>query len=171
MNKRVLFCVETTRTADTDYSYIKDTINYYYITSSKITMRPIYMESKSRYKSRAVQEEIKKQSGGADTSIIYCIDTDNYDLSPEDGEQLEKIRQYCDSRGYEFIFFCKDVEDVFCGKRMQATQKIRAVKQFRSANAIKSINVSNLEKEQYQHHCSNIMKVLDQHWTRKRQPK
>ena len=30
MNKRLLFCVETTRQADTDYAYIKETIRHYY---------------------------------------------------------------------------------------------------------------------------------------------
>ncbi len=98
MNKRILFCVETTKQADTDYAYIKDTIDYYFVQSSKITIRPVYMESKSRYKSKAVQEDIKRQSGLADTSVIYCIDTDDYDISPEDRTLLEQIRQYCEKR-------------------------------------------------------------------------
>lgn len=98
MNKRILFCVETTKQADTDYAYIKDTIDYYFVQSSKITIRPVYMESKSRYKSKAVQEDIKRQSGLADTCVIYCIDTDDYDISPEDRTLLEQIRQYCEKR-------------------------------------------------------------------------
>ena len=167
MNKRILFCVETTKQADTDYAYIKDTIDYYFVQSSKITIRPVYMESKSRYKSKAVQEDIKRQSGLADTSVIYCIDTDDYDISPEDRTLLEQIRQYCKKKGYEFIFFCKDVEDVYCGKRIPDTQKIKAIKQFRSTHAIAKTNPKLLEKEQYQPHCSNILNVLNKFWAMK----
>ena len=70
--------METTRRADTDYGYIQDTIRHYYEESTKIVTRPVYMESKSRYNSRSVQEDIKKQSGMADTVVIYCIDTDEF---------------------------------------------------------------------------------------------
>ncbi|MBR0514270.1 MAG: hypothetical protein IJK06_08485 [Clostridia bacterium] len=60
MNKRILFCVETTKQADTDYAYIKDTIDYYFVQSSKITIgeyenhgiRQQKTEKQHRYKQR-----------------------------------------------------------------------------------------------------------------------
>ena len=55
--------METTRRADTDYGYIQDTIRHYYEESSKIVTRPVYMESKSRYNSRSVQEDINSSGG------------------------------------------------------------------------------------------------------------
>ena len=60
MIKRLLFCVETTKSANTDYAYILETIRYFYVESRKIVLRPIYMESKTRYNSKAVRENIRK---------------------------------------------------------------------------------------------------------------
>lgn len=166
-NKRILFCVETTKHADTDYGYIRDTIHHYYEESSKIVTRPIYMESKSRYNSRSVQEEIKTHSGMADTVVIYCIDTDEYDVSDKDRELLKQIRNYCGMNGYEYIFFCKNVEDVFCGHKIPKTQKVQAIRKFRTSESIRKIDVNNLQRDNYQVHCSNILNVLDKYWKRK----
>lgn len=168
-NKRILFCVETTRRADTDYGYIRDTLQHFYEESSKITIRAVYMESKSRYKSRAVQDDIERQSGTADTVVIYCIDTDEYDVSDSDRQLLEQIRNYCAHKGYEFIFFCKDVEDVFCGHRVPKTQKIQAIRKFRTSKSIADMDMNNLQRDQYQVHCSNILNVLDRYWKRKKE--
>ncbi len=167
MNKRILFCVETTRKANTEYPYILETIRHFYVESSKITIRPVYMGSKSRYRSRSVQEDIKKQSGLADTSVVYCVDTDDFDVSSEDRMQLEQIREYCSANGYDFVFFCRDVEDVFCGKRMSDTEKTQAIAKFRSSGGIARIRTDFLGKNRYQIHCSNILTVLDKYWIRK----
>lgn len=167
MNKRLLFCVETTRQADTDYAYIKETIRHYYEESRKIVYRPIYMESKTRYNSRKVREEIRGQSGTADTKVIYCIDTDDADVSPETKALLDRIREYCDTNHYDLIFFCKDVEDVYCGNCVSASQKISAIKQFRSSHAIERMKTENLEKRHSKRHCSNILTILDKYLSRK----
>ena len=168
MNKRILFCVETTRRADTDYQYIRETIRHFYVESSKIAIRPVYMESKTRYNSKSVQEEIRKQSlYSKDTSVIYCVDTDNYHLSIEDRKILDAIREYCQSRGYDFVFFCRDVEDVYCGNSVPDTEKLPAIKKFKSSHTIRNIKTDFLEKETYQIHCSNILTVLDQYLVRK----
>lgn len=168
MIKRILCCVETTRQADTDYQYIRETIRHFYVESSKIVIRPIYMESKSRYNSRAVQEQIRKQKmNSKDTSIIYFVDTDDWDLSADDEKLLEQIREYCKKNGYEFVFFCKDVEDVYLGGRISNTEKISAIKRFKSTHAIEGMTEKTLDSKRYQVHCSNIMSVLDKYWIRK----
>ncbi len=168
MIKRLLFCVETTRQANTDYPYINDTIEYYYEDSMKIVRRPVYMESKTRYKSRGVQEEIRRISGSAETNVIYCIDTDDCDLSQETKEQLEQIRKYCDSKGYDFIFFCRDVEDVYMGQSVPDTEKLKAIRKFRSSHRIEDIRTDCLDRKNYQRHCSNILNVLDKYYKRKK---
>lgn len=169
MIKKILFCVETTKPADTDYQYIRETIRRFYEDNRKTVIRAVYMQSKSRYNSRAVQEDIKRESKGFnDTHVIYCLDTDNYDISPEDNELLTRIRKYCESCGYDFIFFCKDVEDVYCGERIPDTKKIPAIRQFKSTNAIENVKESSLQKDQYQVHCSNILNILDQYFVRKK---
>ena len=70
MSRRLLFCVEATPQANTDYAYIKETIEHYYALDRRIVLRPIYMKSKTRYNSKAVQEDIRRQSGPENTSVI-----------------------------------------------------------------------------------------------------
>lgn len=166
-NKRLLFCVETTKGADTDYTYITETIRDYYAESSRIVRRPVYMESKTRYKSRAVLADIQRLSGSADTSVIYCIDTDNYDTSAETRRLLDEIQGHCSEKGNELIFFCRDVEDVFCGQIVPDTQKTQCAARFRSTNAIRNIRTGQLERMDFQRHCSNILNVLDKFYKRK----
>lgn len=163
MNKRLLFCVETTQQANTDYPYILETIRHYYQLSSRITIRPVHMGSKTRYNSRAVQEDIKRQSGSAETTVIYCIDTDNCDTSRDTDKQLDQIKTYCNTHGYEFIFFCRDIEDVYCKEQIPDTKKINAIKRFRSTRAIETLQPDHLRRSTFQRHCSNIMNVLDKY--------
>ena len=168
MSKRILCCVETTKQGDTDSQYIRETIRYYYVESSKIVIRMIHMESKSKYNSRSVKEQIKRYSTNEkDTHVIYFIDTDDYDVSIEDTKKLEKIKQYCDDNHYDLVFFCKDIEDVYWGHRVPDTEKISAVKKFKSSNAIQKVNVQNLTQKKYQAHGSNILNVLDRFMQRK----
>lgn len=168
MSKRLLFCVETTPRANTDYAYIKETVEYYYALDRRIVLRPIYMKSKTRYNSKAVQEDIRRQSGSENTSVIYCIDTDDYDTSPDAKEILDQITKYCRQNGYDFVFFCKDVEDVYLGKRIPNTQKGAAIRYFRTSHAIEQMKTKRLETAHYQHHSSNILNVLDRYLTRKK---
>ena len=148
MSKRLLFCVETTKKANTDYAYIKETVNRFYVLSEKDVLRSIPMNSRTRYNSKSVQMEIQRKSGLNDTHVIYCIDTDRYDTSPEDKALLEQIKQYC-------------------GNSVPDTRKPAAVKHFRTSRAIEHIKASQLEKAEYQRHCSNILKVLDLYLERK----
>lgn len=169
MSKQFLFCVETTKQANTDYQYIRETILFHYIDSRKNVIRPIYMESKSRYNSKSVLKEIDRKTKAfpGETHVIYFIDTDDCDISPEAQKNLTQIRSFCNSNGYDFVSFCKDVEDVFCGKRVPATEKVRTVEQFKRNQRIRTVDPIRLQCENYQAHCSNIMNILDKYWIRK----
>lgn len=169
MNNRILFCVETTQQANTDYPYIRDTIDYYYEVPRKTVIRPIYLGSKTRYNSRSVRENIKKQSGtSGNTHVIYCIDTDSRSISEDNNHLTERIREYCNKQGYDFIFFCRDVEDVYHGRQLPDTEKVQAVRRFRSRRLIETIKSENLKSKEYRYHCSNILNVLDQYLPRKK---
>lgn len=168
MNKLVLFCVESTPQADTDTLYIQETLEHFYVRSSKITIRFVHMKSKTRYNSKTVREEIKRRSMYfEDITVIYCVDTDDYDISSDSNELLNKIREHCESNNYEFIFFCKDIEDVYWGQKVQKTKKISEASRFRSSKSIEKVNEKLLQRGQYQAHCSNILNVLDRYFTRK----
>ena len=168
MNKQILFCVETTKQANTDYQYIRETILHFYTENKKNIYRPIYMESKSRYNSNTVLKEIRRKQKvfKGETHVIYFIDTDDYDISPEANQELDQIRSFCAKNSYDFVFFCKDVEDVYYGRRIPATSKVQTVEQFKRRHSIRTINAIQLQSEKYKHHYSNIMTILDKYWTR-----
>ena len=171
MNKLILFCVETTPQANTDYLYIKGTIKRFYEENNKIVMRPVFLKSKTRYKDRAVVNKIEGQMRNfpnEDVTVIYCIDVDDYDTSADTKKLLDEIKSYCISNRYEFVFFCRDVEDVYWGKRVNKSEKIRMAASFNEKHQINSIKESQLRRIRYIKNSSNILSILDKYLTKKR---
>ena len=170
MNKLLLFCVETTKQANTDYPYIQATIKQFYGENRKIVRRPVFMRSKTRYNNHAVTNEIeryKKSFPNGNVSVIYCIDVDDYDISPATQKLLEDIKQYCRSNHYDFVFFCRDVEDVFWGRTVHKNEKTRMAAAFNEKQQIKSVKEDRLRKTRYAKSNSNILNILDQYMERK----
>ena len=60
---------------------------------------------------------------GRQTKVIYCFDCDDYNTKQEDAFFLEKVRQYCAEQKYDFVWFCKDIERVYTGKKVNAVDK------------------------------------------------
>lgn len=44
------------------------------------------------------------------SKVIYCFDCDNFDTNAEDENFLKNAKQYCEENGYEFVWFCRDIE-------------------------------------------------------------
>ena len=171
MSLQVLCCVETEATADFDYQYIKETISRFYVDDRKTIIRPIYLGSKTRYKAKSVISEIhkrtKKHSG--ETAVVYFIDYDDCDNNAETLKLFEKIKKFCIDNGFRFVFFCKDIEDVYIGHPVDTTQKRSAVAKFKSGNMINTINEKALRREDYKRHKSNILNVLDEYFIRRKE--
>ncbi len=170
MGKQILFCVETTRNAKTDSVYIDETIKRFYKITNGIRKRYIYLGGKNNYNKTSIRKDIEKQTkqykpnGG--TTVIYCIDTDKHDSDPEQKRELEKIILFCQDMGYEFVWFCRDVEDVYWGEQIPKDEKTRKAAQFRSGNRINDIPEASLCRKEYVRHYSNILEVLDKHLNR-----
>ncbi len=58
MNRQILFCVESKKKARTDYQYIAETIRRFYKDDRKISYKPIFLDSKTRYKDNGKLKEI-----------------------------------------------------------------------------------------------------------------
>ena len=54
-------------------------------------------------------------------SIVF--DCDKQDSKEDDRKFLEKAKKYCKEHEYEFVWFCKDVEDVYLGKQVDRSEK------------------------------------------------
>lgn len=169
MSRQVLLCVETNKTARTDYKYIDATIKRFYVNDRKIVYRPIFLETKTKYnakdKVKEINDAIKKYPG--ETSVIYFIDVDDYDVSSETQKLYNNINGYCESNGYELVFFKKDVEDVYLGQSVTKDEKVKRAEEFTRKKLIESVDEANLRSEIHRQHTSNILNVLDLFWTKK----
>lgn len=169
MSRQVLLCVESNKTAGTDYQYIVATIKRFYIDDKKIRYRGIFLGSKNKYnakdKLKEIQDNIKNFKG--ETTVIYFVDVDDYDINREDKNDYDNIKKFCEKNGYELVFFDKDVEDVYIGHTVSDSEKVRAVANFNRKKLINNVDEKMLKVDFHRKHGSNILKVLDKYWKRK----
>lgn len=168
MSKQILLCVEANKQSRTDYQYIEAAIRRFYVNDRKIVYRPVFMGSKTKYNAKDVVRDIEKRIKAytGETHVIYFIDTDDYNTSPETRRLYEDITAYCRTKGFEFVFFCRDVEDVFIGHQINDSEKIRQVAAFNRKNDIKNVDEAKLRVNEHRQHCSNILNILDKYWKR-----
>ena len=170
MGRQIIFCVEANRQSQSDYLYISETLKRFYKSDVHISYKPVYMGSKSNYSSRKVVNEVRSLSLGyrGETRVIYFIDTDRIDIDPEQKQLFEKIEQYCQNNGYELVFFCRDVEDVFHGRQVEKSQKVALAADFRRKKLIGKVDEKSLLCSVISvFHRSNILLILDQYFERK----
>ena len=74
---------------------------------------------------------------------------------------MEKAKKYCDDHEAEFVWFCKDVEQVYIGKRVDDSQKKKEAASFKARKLIGKVDPKRLLENDYHICSSNIMSVLD----------
>ena len=159
MSLQLIFVVETNKTCKSDWIYIKDTIDYFFeYDRTAIKLTPVYMDGKGKYKNK--EKEISK--------VIYCFDCDDYNTKQEDAFFLEKVRQYCAEQKYDFVWFCKDIERVYTGKKVNAVDKKKKSEEFKKKKQISEVKVDKLSAAEYQENTSNILRILEQYLDMKR---
>lgn len=167
MGKQLLFCVETNQQTRTDQIYISETIKHYYRHRNDIKIHYIYLNGKGNYNKpgivKSIAGYIRQYTPNGPTIVLYCIDTDRYDMDPQQQKELVEIVEYCKAKEYELIWFCRDIEDVYWGEQISNENKKKKAAQFRSGNHIRDITESTLRKHIYARHYSNILDVLDKH--------
>lgn len=169
MNRQILFCVESKKKARTDYQYIAETIRRFYKDDRKISYKPIFLDSKTRYKDNGKLKEINRYRKGFPgvTKVIYFIDYDDSDISSQTLKLFNEIRNFCINNDYEFVFFVKDVEDVYLGKQIHDDEKVDWAAKFKRKQLVYEVEENNLTSSSIKQHCSNILIILDKYWTRK----
>lgn len=170
MSVQIILCMETKKSAATDYVYIRGTLDRFYDINNKVKITPIYMNSKSRYNSNQVEKQIKsftKDFSAGKTHVIYCIDTDWYEVSVDRENELKRVENYCEDNGYDLIWFCHDVEEVYLGRSISDNQKVKAAANFRNQKKIQEVSEKQLSSQSIKKRTSNIMAVLDNYLRRK----
>lgn len=167
---QIIFCVETNKKADTDGIYISEIIRHLYQLNNQIKLSKVYMNTKSKYRSKDVLREITTKTKAftiGETKVIYCIDTDAYEKDINHKTELNEITRFCGQNGYDLIWFCHNVEDVFLGKLIPDSQKVQEAAAFRRKQRIKEICPAQLSTDIKRVHTSNILLVLDKYLSRK----
>lgn len=171
MGLQLIFVVETNRKCKSDWIYIKDTIDYLYeYDKAHVKLTPIYMDGKGNYKKKekAIAECIAQYGHENKSEVIYCFDCDDYDIKGEDLEFLGNAQNYCKSKGYHFVWFCKDIERVYIGKKVDDRKKQSEAVAFKEKKLITQVDIKGLSGTHYKADTSNIMNVLNQYLDRKK---
>lgn len=108
MARQLIFCLETNKRANTDYIYMKEAIDFLYQESRQVKISPIYMGTKTKYRSKDVLREInqkKKMFIHGETKVIYFIDTDAFEKNTEHANALRDIRQFCEENDYGLVWY------------------------------------------------------------------
>ena len=167
MGLQLLFVVEANKKSKTDWIYIKETIDRFYkYDVAHLKLSAVYMEGKNKYlsKEKEVNLLISQYSGASAnnvTKVIYCFDCDDYDSNPVDKEFLEKTQEFCKAKNYEYVRFCKDIERVYLGKKVEDGHKNSEATRFKANKLIDGVSKSRLNGKSISHNMSNILSVLD----------
>lgn len=173
MGLQLIFVVETNEKCKSDWIYIKDTIErFYQYDRAQVKLTPVYMDGRGKYKNKEkkITSLISQYKAGNKTNqskVLFCFDCDDYDRKSEDAEFLAKAKYYCDQNGYDFIWFCKDVERVYLGKKVDDNQKKREAAVFKEKKLINTVDENKLSAKNYRTNTSNIMTVLGKYLCRK----
>jgi hypothetical protein len=171
MGSQLIFVVETNKACKSDWIYIKETIEQFFtFEKTQVKLSTVYMGGKGNYNSKKVEKEIKNlitqysvTGKNNRSSVIYCVDCDDYNNNPDDAKFLESVGKYCDSKGYDFVWFCKDVEQVYKGKKVDDSQKKETAIEFKIKKEIRNIDTKRLCMDTYQINTSNIIRVFDKY--------
>lgn len=173
MGLQLIFVVETNSKCKSDWIYIRDTIERFYrYDRTQVKFSPVYMDGKGKYekKERDIARLLAQYASTSKTNrskVIYCFDCDDYDSKPDDLNFLNQAKRYCANRGADFAWFCKDIERVYLGKKVDGSQKKAEAAMFKSKQSINHVDAAKLSAVHYQTNTSKILCVLDQYLERK----
>ena len=168
MGRQFIFVVETNKKCQSDWMYIKDTIEHFYaFDRTQVKLSVVYMDGRGNYekKEKDVQNLISQYKAAYkknQSRVIYCFDCDNFDTNAEDENFLKNAKQYCEENGYGFVWFCRDIEQVYIGKQVEKSKKQKEAATFKAKKLIMDVNADKLLQHHYRVSTSNFMKIMDQ---------
>lgn len=167
---QMIFCLETNKRANTDYIYIKEAVDYLYRKSNQVKISPVYMDGKTKYQSKRVLGEIRNKTkifSVGETRVIYCIDTDEYEKNAEHANTFRDIQNFCEENGYDLIWFCHDVEEVFQGRQIPDSLKVKEAGAYRRKREIERMSIEKFSDKTRRPYTTNLLCILDQYLERK----
>ena len=168
----IIVCVETNKRAKTDVSYINKAIRYFYdIDNNEVRLYFKYYDSKKNYADKKKLKEIIedcKAIGKEKSTVLFCVDTDEYENSIEDIKLNSEIQKFCQQNLFRFTWFCRDVEEVFLHKQVHQNEKVQESKRFARTKGIGKANENDLKAINFSKRKSNLLNNLDDILSRKK---
>lgn len=169
--KQIILCVETNKKAKTDVVYIDAVIKQLYCINSEIKLQYEYFSGKGGYKDstvlKKIEKDIKALKERSLSEVIYFVDADKYDSNSEDQQLNTDIENFCRQNGYKFVWFCRDIEEVFLHKTVDDSKKKEEVAKFKKGNNLGKATEQTLSARSMARKKSNMLLVLDQVLNRK----
>lgn len=158
-----LFCVETSKKAKTDYQYIRRMIEFC-DTKMDAVYRPIYLDTKTKFNDKGIIQRINKEKKDfvGKVFVVYCIDLDDYNTETRDREIFKRIEKYCEKNNYKLIYFVRDIEEVFLGKRIEGNKKVKHALKFYRDGVIDDQLLNRLNRNDKRNMTSNLMDVFEE---------
>lgn len=173
MGLQLIFVVETNKKCKSDWIYIKDTIEHFFkYDRTQVKFTPVYMNGKGNYRNKdkeisTVISQYKVAAEKNQSRVIFCFDCDDYDSKQEDAVFIRDAKKYCDAQVYDFIWFCKDIERVYLGKKVDDNQKQKESAIFKAKELVNVVDERKLCAKTYRINTSNIINVLQKYLTHK----
>jgi len=162
-SKQIILVLESKSHNDSDYMYVRTFIRKQLKDKTNIKNTSLPMNGKDNYNSKSLQsrikQEIKKYKHGKSV-VLIGYDTDNIDMVSKDDLYDKRITEFCKLKGYYPVFFCRDVEEVFLGKRISKNKTKEAIRFLRSGG-IDKIKTENFYSENKRIGKSNLCLVLE----------
>ena len=166
MGLQLIFVVETNKKCKSDWIYIKDTIDRFFSYDlAHVKLNTVYLNGKGNYRTKEkdislLESKYRSTSKDNNSQVFMCLDCDDYDMKSDDMDFLNNAKQYCKEKGWEFIWFCKDVERVYIGKKVPDGEKKSEATKFKAKKGIELVKKSNLASNTYSQNTSNIISVI-----------
>ena len=167
MTVQVVIVVEADERSRSDYIYIRSVLEKWFDLHvvSNVKFSVVFMGGKGNYNKKkienAINNHIKRFSVLGETHVMYCFDTDKCDSDPYDKKLLADEEKYCMDNGYEFVWFCHDIEEVFLGKSVAKSEKTDKARRYSANKGIDNINKENLKAKTMTKGKSNLLCVLN----------
>ena len=164
---QIVLVMEADDKSRTDYIYVKSILERKYNLSRRtdVKISPVFMGGKGNYNKKKVQNKIngviKQYQKIGESFVIYCFDTDKYESNTADQTAITEEKQYCLENGYEFVWFCHDVEEVFLGKSVASGEKVAEAKKYITNNMVDKVKMNNLKSQVFTKGKSNLLLILE----------
>ena len=113
------------------------------------------------------KEDINALKERSLSQVVYFIDSDKYDSNPEDQQLNTDIENFCRQNGYKFVWFCRDIEEVFLHKTVDDSKKKEEVAKFKKGNNLGKATEATLSATSMSKKKSNMLLILDRVLERK----